>query len=69
VRLPGADFEVEIVLAIARDGSLLNICRRGIGILLRSQMQGLRGQRNDAEQEIRPDIFWRAHGVSLAPPD
>lgn len=59
--VPGADFEIEIVLAIGRRGGLLFVCRRCVGILLGLWMQGLREESDGAEQEISADIFRCVH--------
>src|SRR5262245_57220626 len=63
VRLPAADLEVEVVLAVARVGSLLRFGRRRRSFLLCKARLG-KG-RNDTEQNTRSNEVGRVdHGSS-----
>src|ERR1700733_3437782 len=63
VRVPGADFEVEIVLAVALGGGGWSVCWRCVGILLRERWRKQKDQRQAAARKISADIFGCVHPI------
>src|ERR1700683_48147 len=63
VRVPGADFEVEIVLAVAVGGGGRRVCSRRVGILLCERWRKQKDQRQAAERKISANSFWCVHPI------
>src|ERR1700730_5237392 len=59
VRVPGADFEVEIVLGVVVGG--WSVCLRWVGILLRGCSRRPAEEREAEQQETSLNIFQRVH--------